>query len=250
MCRGRTHISGKLYSLNYDKISSIAMDPIEKKPLYRYHPGSHILSVGTFGCNLRCRFCQNHDISQGNPHLFTITPKQLVEQALSRRNNLGIAYTYNEPSIWYEYVYDTARLARTRKLKNVMVTNGYLNPEPLAELYRYIDAANIDLKSFREEFYREICGGELSKVKDSIMAVHGFCHLEITFLAIPDLNDSDEEMEKLASWMASVSRDIPLHIIRFRPLFQMRDHPGQTYGKVLRLQEIAGRHLFHVYAHS
>ncbi|MFO7637397.1 MAG: AmmeMemoRadiSam system radical SAM enzyme [Clostridia bacterium] len=249
VCRARKNMDGRLYSLNYDKISAIAMDSIEKKPLYKFYSGSSILSVGTFGCNLKCSYCQNHEIAHGNPRLYTITSKQLVEQALSHKNNLGIAYTYNEPGIWYEYVRETSRLARARRLKNVMVTNGYICREPLEELLKHMDAANIDLKSFQEDFYRKVCKGTLCHVKESIEAYCQRCHVEITFLAVPDLNDGLDEMDRLARWLASLDKKIPLHILRFRPCYQMAGHRGQTYEKVLELQEIALKHLWYVYAH-
>jgi pyruvate formate lyase activating enzyme len=248
-CRARKNMEGRLYTLNYDMVSSVALDPIEKKPLYRYYPGSMIFSAGTFGCNLKCMFCQNHEIAHGEPETYRIPHKQLVDQALSYKSSIGIAYTYNEPSIWYEYVYDTARLARSKNLKNVMVTNGYISEEPLEELLKYIDAANIDVKSFNDDYYVKICKAKLEHVKKRVEQYLKKCHIEITFLAVPGLNDGMDEMKELSQWLASLDRSIPLHIIRFRPLYMMKDHKAQTYDRVLKLQEEASKYLDYVYAH-
>jgi len=163
LCRARKNIDGDLYSLNYGKISSIALDPIEKKPLYRFKSGSKILSIGTFGCNLKCSFCQNWEIAHDNPRLYEVTSETVVSKAkeLVSEGNIGIAYTYNEPTIWYEFVYDTAVLAKEEGLSNVLVTNGFIGREALLMLLPYIDAMNIDVKAYTASFYKNICGGVL-----------------------------------------------------------------------------------------
>ncbi len=171
LCKVRKNIEGKLYSLNYAKISALAMDPVEKKPLYHYYPGSNILSVGTYGCNFKCSFCQNWQISQNKPPLKDIRPEELVEIA-KNRNSIGIAYTYSEPSVWYEFVYETAKLARKRNLKNVLITNGFINKKALVDLLPYIDAVNVDLKAFNDEFYHEQAVGQLQPVLDNIKYIY------------------------------------------------------------------------------
>ena len=183
-CGVRQNKQGKLYSLIYGQITSLASDPIEKKPLYHYHPGEYILSLGTKGCNLACLFCQNWSISQ-NPDalLEPISCEQIIKQA-KRDKSFGIAYTYNEPFIWYEFVLDTAILAKSQGLENVLVTNGYINPEPLDKILPYIDAMNIDLKSIDNEFYQKFCKGQLEPVLATIKSAHQACHIELTNLII------------------------------------------------------------------
>lgn len=227
ICRVRKNTGGVLYSLIYAEVASVANDPIEKKPLYHFYPGSHILSFGTYGCNLSCGFCQNWQISQSTAPTQSMTPQAAVELA-RQSQSLGIAYTYNEPFIWFEYVLDTARLAKAVGLKNVLVTNGEVNREPLLELLPYIDAMNIDLKSINESFYRKYCRGKLSPVLDTIKTAHGQCHIEITNLIIPGLNDSQEEIGQLVDWVASLSVDIPLHFSRYFPQHKFTEPPTPT----------------------
>lgn len=252
ICGVRKNIDGVLYSLIYEKVSSIAFDPIEKKPLYKFHPGTYILSAGSVGCNFRCPFCQNYSIARAEPdktETSTITSGQLVLKALSLmdQGNIGIAYTYNEPTIWYEYVYDTARLAKEKGLMNVLVTNGFINPEPLKNLLPYIDAMNIDLKGYTEGFYRDVVKGQLESVKDTIRLAAGKCHVEVTTLVIPGLNDSAQEMEEMAKWLASVSPDIPLHLSRFFPRYMMQDRPMTPMQTLSELESIASKYLNNVY---
>jgi pyruvate formate lyase activating enzyme len=227
-CRVRKNIDGELYSLNYGKVTSIALDPIEKKPLFRFHPGSMILSAGSFGCNLKCSFCQNWSIAHGSEasnYTVDVKPGELVNKAMETRNrgNIGIAYTYNEPSIWFEYVYDTARLAKKEGLVNVLVTNGFISIEPLMDLLPFIDAVNIDVKAFTPSFYSKICGAVFENVKETVEICAKKCHVEITTLVIPDLNDSLEEIEELSRWLSSISPEIPLHLPRFFPNYRMTD---------------------------
>jgi pyruvate formate lyase activating enzyme len=243
LCRVRRNNEGTLETLTYGKVSSLALDPIEKKPLEYFMPGSHILSVATYGCNFRCSFCQNYHISKEIPDLKEMKPEELCEVAGNLHNNLGIAFTYNEPVIWYEYILETAQLARELDLKIVLVTNGYINPEPLKKLLPYVDAMNIDLKSFNDNFYREICGGKLDPVKETIRESVKHCHVEITNLSIPGLNDSEDEMKEMCSWIASIDKNIPFHIIPFRPMYKMTDKPVQNFRKLIELQRIAKKHL-------
>lgn len=243
ICGVRRNVGGRLKALTYGMVSSIALDPIEKKPLDYFMPGTYILSVGTFGCNFKCGFCQNWSISQERPELEFIKPEDLAETAAGIKKNIGIAFTYNEPSIWYEYVLETCRLNKKNGLVNVLVTNGYINPGPLKELLPYIDAMNIDLKAFNSDYYRDICRGRLEPVKNTIKECVGNCHVELTNLSVPGLNDSIEEMEEMCSWIASIDEDIPLHIIPFRPLYKMTDLPMQTFNRLAALRETALKYL-------
>jgi pyruvate formate lyase activating enzyme len=248
ICGVRKNRDGTLYTQIYGELSSVAMDPIEKKPLYHFCPGSSILSVGTVGCSFRCGFCQNYHISQ-NPEYPTeyYTSEDIVTIARQKRS-IGIAYTYSEPLIWYEWVIDTCRLVRDAGLKNVFVTNGYINPEPLSELLQYADAFNIDLKSFSDEFYRKTIGGKLQPVLDTIEEIskREEIVLEVTTLIIPGYNDSNEEMERLTDWLASLSPDIPYHLSAYYPMYKFTA-PATQLSTLQRLQEIAGKKLHYVY---
>ena len=251
LCRARTNRAGEIVSENYGKLTGLALDPIEKKPLNRFYPGSKILSIGSYGCNLKCSFCQNSDISMvGSAEIETqeTTPKEMVEKAvlLQNRGNIGIAYTYNEPLIGYEFVRDCALLVKQAGLKNVIVTNGFICEEPLKQLLPFIDAFNIDLKGFTEEYYHKL-GGDLDTVKRSIEIASAKSHVEVTTLIVPGENDSDEEMEELSGWLASVDRNIPLHISRFFPRFQMQDRDATLVEQVYHLAEIARKKLRYVY---
>lgn len=251
VCRARSNKDGNMVPINYGHITSLALDPIEKKPLNRFHPGKNILSVGSFGCNLRCSFCQNYPISMAFEEDIKTeykTPENLVKLAtsLKNKNNIGIAYTYNEPLIGYEYVRDTAKLAKEYDLMNVVVTNGCFNEIVLDEILPYIDAFNIDLKGFTEGFYREL-GGDLETVKKFIKAASKQVHVELTTLIIPKENDSEEEMRELSEFLASVNPEIPLHISRFFPTYKMLDRPATEVKKIYRLAEIAREKLIYVY---
>lgn len=250
LCGARGNQEGKIVPLNYGNITSIALDPIEKKPLARFHPGSTILSVGSYGCNFHCSFCQNFGISMEwkQEAGFIVTPRELVDKAheLKDQGNIGLAYTYNEPLIGYEFVYDSARLATEEGLQNVVVTNGYVEEAPLRELLPYVQAFNIDLKSFSERFYHTI-GGSLADVKRSIAIAAEKSHVEVTTLIIPGENDTEEEMEALATWLASVDPSIPLHVSRFFPAYKMREKEATRVERVIKLANIARRHLQFVY---
>ena len=252
LCGVRKNIDGKLYAMGYGRVSSIALDPVEKKPLRMFHPGKNILSIGGFGCNLRCPFCQNSSISieygAALQKAACYTPEQIAAYAKETipGGNIGAAYTYNEPHIGYEFVYDCAMLVRDMGLSNVLVTNGYINREPLEKLLPYIDAMNIDLKGFTESFYKAL-GGELGSVKETIMLAHQRCHVEITTLIIPDENDNDDEIAALAEWIASLDPDIPLHLGRFFPRYKYSDKHPTSPEAVRRLRDIARSHLNNVY---
>ena len=249
-CGARMNREGRIVDDNYGKITSIALDPIEKKPLKRFFPGSAILSVGSYGCNFRCSFCQNHSISmvRSSDGCIHATPETLVEKAVKFKpqGNIGLAYTYNEPLIGFEFVFDCAKLASENGLKNVVVTNGYINEKPLKALLPYIDAFNIDLKSFSPDFYKSI-GGDLEVVKRSIEIASEKSHVEVTTLIIAGENDSEEEIRLLSQWLSSVNPEIPLHISRFFPAYKMKDRNPTPVSTVLRLADIARESLKYVY---
>jgi pyruvate formate lyase activating enzyme len=248
-CRVRQNLEGRLYTLNYGKCSSYGMDPIEKKPLYHFYPGSYIFSVGTFGCNMGCGFCQNWRIAHGEPDTIDISPEKLVEIAsgdFQSRRSIGIAYTYSEPFMWYEFIRDTAPLARQAGLKNVLVTNGFINPEPLSELLPFIDAMNIDVKGFNEKYYNHTCAGNLEPVLRTVEKANSNCHVEVTTLLVTGLNDSEEEISALADWLAGVNKDIPLHLSRYFPNYKM-ELPPTPLATMERAREIAQQKLKYVY---
>ncbi|XOQ48553.1 MAG: Pyruvate formate-lyase 1-activating enzyme [Eubacteriales bacterium] len=250
-CRARSNEGGKIVCKNYGRLTALALDPIEKKPLQRFYPGSRILSVGSYGCNLRCPFCQNCEISMADGEQIEtveVSPAALVGKALELlpRGNIGIAYTYNEPLVGYEYVRDCAKLAKEHSLKNVVVTNGNINEKPLQALLPDIDAMNIDLKGFTERFYTAI-GGNLETVKRSIQIAAERCHVEVTTLVIPGENDSVEEMDALSRWLAGVSPEIPLHVSRFFPRWRMTDRGPTPVETIDCLAETARKNLRYVY---
>lgn len=252
-CRARENRDGKIVDANYGRITSLALDPIEKKPLRRFHPGSFILSVGSYGCNLLCPFCQNSEISMadGSIRAPSLSPEKLSEQAvaLSKRppGNLGLAFTYNEPLVGYEYVRDCAQLIHQVGLYNVVVTNGSICKGPLKGLLPLIDAMNIDLKGFRQQYY-DWLGGNLATVKGSIALSARQCHVEVTTLIVPGRNDSDGEMEAEARWLASINPEIPLHISRFFPRWKVQALPPTPVETVRRLCGIARKYLRYVYS--
>lgn len=248
ICSTRINKEGKLKAINYGEVTSIAEDPIEKKPLYHFKPGKHILSVGSFGCNFSCSFCQNYTISQQKAKSDFISPEELINTCNRLEDNVGIAFTYNEPSIWYEYVYDTAKLlkSKTPDKSVVLVTNGYIEKEPLKQLLPYVDAMNIDLKAFTDKYYKNICGGKLQPVLDSIETASRECHVEITTLLVNRENDSEEEVEKIAYFLASINRDIPLHLSRYFPNYKLENPPTEVE-RMLKDWQIAKKYLNYVY---
>ncbi len=251
-CGVRGCEDGKVVPLNYGKVTSLALDPIEKKPLRRFHPGSLVLSVGSFGCNMRCPFCQNSSISWSEEAMRLadrteyIEPEKLAATAkhYERDGNIGLAFTYNEPLVGYEYVRDTAKLVHEAGMKNVMVTNGMADLSVLEELAPYIDAMNIDLKGFTDRYY-EMIGGNRLMVTTFIEEAVKRCHVELTTLIVPGENDSEEEMRNLSRW---VPEDVPLHITRFFPHFHMQGRPATPVGKIYKLKELAEENLEYVYA--
>lgn len=251
ICRARKNEGGSIICENYGRVTSLALDPITKKPLRMFYPGSLILSVGSYGCNLRCPFCQNHEISMADSkraETVYLTPQDLANKALQYKaaGNIGVAFTYNEPLVGWEYVRDTAQLVKELGMKNVLVTNGTASLDILEELIPYIDAMNIDLKGFREEYYRRL-GGSLPAVKEFIEHAAAKCHVELTTLIVPGENDCLAEMEDEARWIASIRKDIPLHVTRFFPRYHMLDSEATDAAAVYRLARAAEEYIEHVY---
>jgi pyruvate formate lyase activating enzyme len=228
-------------------VVSLALDPLLKIPLCAFHPGRRILSVGTFGCNLSCSFCQNWQISQREVPGRYISPVELLRLARDtlQEGNIGVAFTYNEPSIWFEYVRDCARLLHEAGLSVVLVTNGFLSREPLLELLPHVDAMNVDIKAFQSlpGFYQTLCKGRLEPVLETVRLAHVSCHVEITTLVIPGYNDSEEEIDALASWLASLSKHIPLHLTRHHPDWLMQQPAPISVSQLEKLAHTASRHL-------
>jgi pyruvate formate lyase activating enzyme len=250
ICGVRKNIGEKIELMTYGVLSGYSLDPIEKKPLYHFFPGHNILSIGSFGCNMKCDFCQNFHISQKVPESLIpeVTIDKIINDALSIERNVGIAFTYNEPVIWFEYVKEVAEIAKKEGLYTVMVSNGYVNSEPLIEIMEFIDAFNIDLKAFNNNFYRKLTGAELEPVKKSLKQIaKSGKHLEITTLIIPGLNDDEKEMALQSEWMAGeLGRDIPFHLSRYFPTYK-RDTPQTPEGSLKKLFDIASENLDYVY---
>jgi pyruvate formate lyase activating enzyme len=252
ICRVRKNEGGVLVTEIYGKACCLRFDPIEKKPLYHFYPGSVILSVGSIGCNLRCKFCQNWEISQtcaeDYPYLKPVTVEELIRMAKERQDNIGIAYTYNEPIVWFEFMLDIARKSKEAGLRNVMVSNGYINPSPLAELLDYMDAFNIDLKAFTNDFYKRVTSARLQPVKDTILMIHKHGrHLELTHLVITGLNDQEEQFEEMVKWISGeLGPETPLHLSRYFPNFEMENN-ATPLPKLLQLYELATHYLHYVY---
>ena len=245
-CLVRRQREGKLIAEGYGRISLLGMDPVEKKPLYHFHPGSWILSAGSHGCNMRCAFCQNSAISQNRAVTQFYEPRELLQVARRQPRNLGLAFTYNEPLINMEYLLDTAPLFKDRGLKTVLVTNGLVCAEPLNALLPLVDALNIDVKGFSEDYYRKL-GGDLPTVQQTVAAAAGRCHVEVTTLVVPGENDGVQEMEALTEWLAAISPEIPLHLNRFFPNYHMQNKPPTPLETLNILAAIARRRLRHVH---
>ena len=258
-CGARTCREGKIVAANYGRLTALALDPIEKKPLKMFHPGTQILSLGSYGCNLRCPFCQNSSISwsqkafEYKDKAEYYEPEEIVKAAmdLRPRGNIGLAFTYNEPLIGYEFVRDTAKLSKEAGMQNVLVTNGTATLKALNEISPYIDAMNIDLKAFTNRFYKDFLDGDFQMVKDFIQTAAAFCHVELTTLIIPGENDSEEEMRELSAWVAGLenqlNKKIPLHITRFFPTFKFTDREPTPVTTIMRLVEIAKENLEFVF---
>jgi pyruvate formate lyase activating enzyme len=250
ICGVRKNTGERIELLTYGVISGYSLDPVEKKPLYHFFPGNNILSVGSYGCNMKCDFCQNYHISQNiSENLLPDTkPEEILRNSLSAQKNIGIAFTYNEPVIWFEFVKDVALLVKENGLYTVMVTNGYVNPEPLEEYLRFIDAFNVDLKAFNNDFYKNLTGAGLEPVKDSLKMIRkAGRHLEITTLIITGQNDNESEMEQQVKWIADeLGKDVPFHLSRYFPMFKRTD-PTTPHNTLMRLYDIAREHLNYVY---
>jgi pyruvate formate lyase activating enzyme len=249
-CRARRAEGGRVVCASYGRITSLALDPIEKKPLAFFHPGSFVLSVGSFGCNLSCPFCQNYGIAAAREaeagRLYRVTPEELCALAEGQRSrgNIGVAYTYNEALVGYEFVRDTAKLVREAGMLNVLVTNGTAELPVLEEILPYIDAMNIDLKGFTSEIYRYL-GGDLETVKRFIARAAEACHVELTTLVVPGMNDDAEDMRREAAWIAGIDPGIPLHITRYFPRYKMK-RPPTDIAVMRRLETVAREYLTRV----
>lgn len=267
ICLARKNEGGQVICDNYGMATSLALDPIEKKPLKMFRPGSLVLSVGSFGCNLKCPFCQNYEISMADRKeaeksagAVYLSPAALADKALECRplGNIGVAFTYNEPMVGWEYVRDAAKLVKEAGMENVLVTNGSASMEVLEEVLPFIDAMNIDLKGFREDYYRKL-GGDLETVKKFIARAAQVCHVELTTLIVPGENDRVEEMEEEAKWIASIRTsdgisagisgepEIPLHVTRFFPQYHVTDREATDVGQIYRLAGVAKKYLKNVF---
>lgn len=250
ICGVRRNINGKIIAESYGRITALALDPIEKKPFYHFYPNSKILSLGSYGCNFKCGFCQNYHISMDlNAEYRIVSPEDIASESLklAEKGNIGVAYTYNEPLINYEFVYDCAKLIAKQNQKNVLVTNGYICREPLEDILPFIHAMNIDVKSFNSEFYKEI-GGNFDNVKSTVEISAKSCHVEITTLIIPGKNDSIDEMHELSKWLGGISKDIPLHISRFFPMYKWIHIPPTPVETIKSLVGEARKNLNYVYS--
>jgi len=250
-CKVRTNIAGKLIADNYGKISGYHLDPIEKKPLYHYYPGKSILSIGSVGCNMHCKFCQNYEIAQSGVNGFSLkdlSSDSIVNDARRRQNNIGIAYTYNEPLVFYEFMRDTALLAKQLGLKNVMVTNGFFSPAPLERMFNFIDAFSVDLKGFTDDFYKSMTFASLQPVLDSLVEIKkSGIHFEITNLIVPGINDNLEDFVKMLKWIQKeLGDETVLHLSRYFPRYKLTIAPTPE-GEIKALYDIASRYLKYVY---
>jgi pyruvate formate lyase activating enzyme len=250
ICGVRKNTGEKIELMTYGAISGYSLDPVEKKPLYHFFPGMNVLSIGSFGCNMRCDFCQNWQISQNKDDNYSLNsdPEKIVSDSLSARNNVGLAFTYNEPIVWFEFMRDMALRIKEKGLCTVMVSNGFVNPDPLKEITGFIDAFNIDLKAFNQDFYKKMTGADLEPVKESIRQISkSGRHFELTTLVIPGRNDSEKEMEEEVKWIAGETGDeTPLHLSRYFPMYK-RDDPATPQATLDKMYGIASKYLKYVY---
>lgn len=248
ICRVRTVKSKIPIAINYGEVTSMAVDPIEKKPLYHFKPSKEILSIGSFGCNMTCSFCQNYEISQGKPKTQYVNIEKLFDIIKQLENNAGIAFTYNEPFMWYEYMYDITKSIKENYSDTnvVVVTNGYINEEPLMKLLPYVDAMNADLKGYTNRYYNNICGAKLEPVLETIKRCNDNCHVEITTLLVSEENDSMEETRQILEFIASIDENIPLHLSRYFPRYKMENEATKVE-IIKEAQNEAKKYLKHVY---
>ncbi|MDQ7092123.1 AmmeMemoRadiSam system radical SAM enzyme [Desulfosporosinus sp. PR] len=242
-CHTRANREGEIVPLTYGEVAAWNLDPIEKKPLYHFYPGSRIFSVGGFGCNLSCSFCQNHEISQRHQAGRKTSPAELALQA---KSSLGLCFTYSEPGMWYEMIRDTAPLVRAQGGKVVLVSNGTMSPRFMEDLIPWLDAVNIDIKGFTEEFYQHYCGGKLSWVLDNVQRLAGRVHMEITTLVIPGANDDPEAFRSLSRWLHNLNTPLAWHLSRYYPAYRLAVPPTER-GVLDRLRKIAQEWLPYVY---
>lgn len=251
VCDVRQNVKGKLYSLVYEKPVAIHVDPIEKKPLYHFYPGSAILSIGTYGCNLDCKFCQNYDLSQEfeASHLEfidNVEPERIIKTCIDKKLKF-VAFTYNEPTIFYEYMLDIAKLCKVNGLKTVSVSNGQINEKPLRHLINYIDAFNIDLKAFNDDFYKKICNGDLQTTKNTLkIIVEEKKHLEVTFLLIESFNDDENEFRQMCEFIKNLGEDVVFHISRAFPRYKLK-HEITSLQLIKKFEKIAKEYIKYVY---
>jgi pyruvate formate lyase activating enzyme len=249
LCRTRMNVDGELFSLNYSDITSFGVDPIEKKPLFHFKPNDEVLSLGTWGCNFKCPFCQNFEISQEMPESLKKINHKTLSTFLDKYNVKGIAFTYSEPSVWFEFILDTCRELKNNEKEyyTVMVTNGYINSKPLKLLLQHIDAMNIDVKSFNEEKHLKTLGGELKHIKKTVeIAYESKTHLELTTLIVPGFNDDLEELENEFKWISGISKDIPLHLSKYFPRYNY-NNPATDEGFLIEVYNTAKKYLDYVY---
>lgn len=244
-CRVRVNIDGKLITLVYGKVCAAHIDPVEKKPMFHFLPGTKAFSIATAGCNLHCKYCQNWEISQANPEDLQnsdLPPERVVELAINYGCD-SIAYTYTEPIIFYEYVYDTCKLARQSGIKNILVTAGFIQQKPLEKLLPYVDGANVDIKGFSDKFYREVCSGRLEPVLRTVKLMkEAGVIVEVTNLVVPTLNDKDDDAKRLVDWMVNVAgADVPLHFSRFFPLYKLKNLAPTPFETLKNFRDIAQR---------
>ncbi len=224
LCRSRKHEDNKLWAIDYGKSTSIALDPIEKKPLYHFHPGSKTLSIAPNSCNMRCPFCQNWEISQNEVRTEFLSPETLLKM-FKEHSCIGVSYTYTEPLMWFEYLLDAGAMIHQAGGKNILVTNGLINEEPLSEILPLIDAMNIDLKTMNSEIYEKTLGGDLDAVMKTIETAHKHCHIEITNLLVTGLNDRKYDINRLIDYVSSIDKNIPIHFSRYYPNYHYDKPP-------------------------
>ncbi|MBL5981485.1 hypothetical protein NAAC61_05140 [Petrotoga sp. 8T1HF07.NaAc.6.1] len=249
ICRVRQNVKGEMYSLNYGDVTSMALDPMEKKPLFHFHPGEKILSLGTWGCNLKCPFCQNYEIAHMKPEYQKKIYPSAIPSLIDNYGVRGVAYTYSEPIVWYEFVLDSSRQVKYANPDNynVLVTNGFINEKPLRLMLQYIDAMNIDLKVYNDKNYMKLLKGGLEPVKNTIkVAYEEGIHIEVTTLVVPKVNDNLDELEEEFSWLANISKDIPLHLSRYFPAYKYNEPPTDI-NFLERTYELAKKYLNFVY---